>query len=193
MKKINQLFALLLAGIFAVSCKSNEQNPCAVFDYVEYKGFDSTFVEIDSLNEYQNPILSGFYPDPSICRKGKDYFLVTSTFSYFPGIPIFHSVDLVNWVPAGHVLNRQSQLQVGDGVRLSGGVYAPTIRYNPHNETFYMINTLVDVLGNFIVKTKNPFAQNWSDPVPLHINGIDPDIFFDDDGKAYIVHNDEPP
>ena len=195
MKKIKPLFILLFAGMFilAVSCKSDEQNSCATFDYVEYKGFDSTFVEIDSFNEYQNPILSGFYPDPSICRKGKDYFLVTSTFSYFPGIPIFHSVDLVNWVQTGHVLNRQSQLQINDGVRLSGGIYAPTIRYNPYNETFYVINTLVDVLGNFIVKTKNPFAQNWSDPVPLHINGIDPDIFFDDDGKAYIVHNDEPP
>ncbi|MDR3227042.1 MAG: family 43 glycosylhydrolase [Prevotellaceae bacterium] len=177
-----------------ISCKKSNNNATeATFNYFEYKGCDSTFSTVDTNNQFQNPILSGFYPDPSICRKDSDYYLVTSTFSYYPGIPIFHSNDLVNWTQIGNVLNRRSQLDIKEGVRLSGGVYAPTIRYNPHNETFYMINTLVDVLGNFVVKTKNPFENNWSDPIGLHINGIDPDIFFDDDGKGYIVHNDEPP
>ncbi|MDR2840048.1 MAG: family 43 glycosylhydrolase [Paludibacter sp.] len=175
------------------ACKNEKTNGEAVFNYFEYKGADATFGTIDPTKQFQNPILSGFYPDPSICRKDSDYYLLTSSFSYYPGIPIFHSRDLVNWEQIGNVLNRPSQLDVKNGVRLSGGVYAPTIRYNPYNETFYMINTLVDVLGNFVVKTKNPLEQNWSDPIGLHINGIDPDLFFDDDGKAYIVHNDVPP
>ncbi|MDR2802233.1 MAG: family 43 glycosylhydrolase [Prevotellaceae bacterium] len=195
---MNKVKFLIIAaiGIFMInmtSCNSSDTEQAAVFSYFEYKGADATFGTVDPAKEYQNPVLSGFYPDPSICRKGNDYYLATSSFSYYPGIPIFHSTDLVNWVQLGHVLNRPSQLDIKNGVRLSGGVYAPTIRYNPRNETFYMINTLVDVIGNFIVKTKNPKEQNWSDPIALHINGIDPDIFFDDDGKAYIVHNDEPP
>ena len=101
---------------------------------------------------YHNPIIPGFYPDPSICRVGSDYYLVTSTFEYFPGLPIFHSRDLVNWRQIGHVLDRPSQLDL-DGIRPSGGLYAPTIRY--HNGRFYVINTLVDgkrgVHANFIV------------------------------------------
>ncbi|MDR3340218.1 MAG: family 43 glycosylhydrolase [Candidatus Symbiothrix sp.] len=182
--------AVLLTMIYSCS----EKTQTADFYYLEYQGQDAVFEQvIDSAHQYFNPILSGFYSDPSICRVGNDYYLVTSTFSYYPGIPLFHSTDLVNWTQIGNVLDRRSQLAIKEGVRLSGGVYAPTIRYNPHNETFYMINTLVDVLGNFVVKTKNPMENNWSDPIGLHINGIDPDIFFDDDGKGYIVHNDEPP
>jgi alpha-N-arabinofuranosidase len=196
MKRINLLLKVACIIVWTVvlfSCNTAGDGTTATFGYFKYSGADATFATVDETREYQNPVLSGFYPDPSICRKGDDYYLVTSTFSYYPGIPIFHSTDLANWVQIGNVLNRRSQLDVKTGVRLSGGVYAPTIRYNPHNETFYMINTLVDVIGNFVVKTKDPMQQNWSDPVALHINGIDPDIFFDDNGKGYIVHNDEPP
>lgn len=139
-----------------------------------------------------NPILGGFYPDPSICRKGDDYFLVNSSFSYYPGVPIFHSKDLVNWKPLGHVLNRPSQLNL-DGIRLSGGIYAPAIQYNPHNDMFYMITTCVDGIGNFLVKTDNPMKGEWSDPILLpQVGGIDPSLFFDDNGKGYIVNNDAP-
>lgn len=144
-------------------------------------------------SHYLNPILSGFFPDPSICRKGDDYFLVNSTFSYYPGVPIFHSRDLINWRQLGFVLNRPSQLELG-GIRLSGGVYAPAISYNPHNDTFYMVTTIVDGIGNCYVKTKDPFSGVWSEPVVLpQVNGIDPSFFFDEDGKAYLVHNGECP
>lgn len=165
----------------------------AKFDYFEYKGNDSRFNrKIDPKNEYFNPIVSGFYPDPSICRKGKDYYMVHSTFSYYPGVPILHSTDLVNWTQIGFVLNRPSQLKL-DGIRLSGGIYAPDIQYNKHNDTFYMITTSVDGIGNFIVKTKDPKLNDWSEPIPLpNVGGIDPSLFFDDDGKAYIIHNDAP-
>jgi len=109
----------------------------------------------------------------------------------FPGVPIFHSKDLVNWTQIGHVLDRTSQLQVHD-CGISAGIYAPQILYNPNNDTFYMITTeFSGGFGNIIVKTKDPF-QGWSDPIKLTFNGIDPSIFFDEDGKAYIVHNDAP-
>ncbi|NLF98898.1 MAG: glycoside hydrolase family 43 protein, partial [Lentisphaerae bacterium] len=105
--------------------------------------------------KFRNPILPGFYPDPSICRVGEDYYLVTSSFEYFPGLPIFHSRDLVHWRQLGHVIDRPSQLCL-DGLQSSKGLYAPTIRY--HNGTFYVINTLVPnaenpvpPYGNFIV------------------------------------------
>ena len=165
----------------------------ADFHHFQYKGQDACFGQaINNKSQYFNPVLSGFYPDPSVCRKDSDYYLVTSTFSYYPGIPIFHSTDLVNWVQIGNVLNHPSQLQLKAGIRLSGGIYAPTIRYNKYNDTFYLITTCTDGIGNFIVKTKKPEENNWSDPIPLRFGGIDPDIFFDEDGKAYIVHNDEP-
>src|SRR4029077_6149581 len=105
------------------------------------------------LTFYNNPILCGFYPDPSICRVGDDYYLVTSTFSYFPGIPVFHSKDLVHWTQIGHVLDRPSQLPV-DGLGISRGIFAPTIRY--HDGTFYVICTLADAGENFIVTEKTP-------------------------------------
>jgi xylan 1,4-beta-xylosidase len=138
---------------------------------------------------YNNPILPGFYPDPSICRVGEDYYLVTSTFEYYPGIPVFHSKDLVNWEQLGYALNRPGQLGL-DSVRPSGGVYAPTIRY--HDGTYYIINTLVGKGGNFIVTAKD-VAGPWSDPYWLKDGpGIDPSLFFDDDGKAYYTGNIRP-
>lgn len=168
------------------------EQPEASFDFFEYQGQDTRFAQfIDTERAYYNPILAGFYPDPSICRKGEDYYLVNSSFAYYPGIPIFHSRDLVNWEQIGHVLDRPSQLQL-DGIRLNGGIYAPAITYNEQNNTFYLITTCVDGIGNFIVKTQDP-RQGWSEPILLpNVGGIDPSLFFDDDGKAYIVHNDAP-
>ncbi len=135
------------------------------------------------MKTFSNPILPGFYPDPSICRVGDDYYLVTSTFEYFPGIPIFHSKDLVHWRQIGHVLDRATQLDL-DGVRPSQGVFAPTIRY--HEGIFYVINTNVGKKGNFIVTATDP-AGPWSEPYWLESEGIDPSLFFDDDGKAYYT------
>lgn len=139
---------------------------------------------MNTTGKFTNPILPGFYPDPSICRVGEDYYLVTSTFAYFPGVPIFHSKDMVNWEQIGHVLDRPSQLNL-DEAGHSGGIFAPTIRY--HKGLFYMITTNVTRGGNFIVTAENP-AGPWSDPYWLNdAPGIDPSLFFDEDGKAYFV------
>ncbi len=141
----------------------------------------------------KNPLLPGCYPDPNICRVGKDYYLVNSSFAYYPGVPIWHSTNLVDWKQLGYVLNRPSQLSLKNGLRMSGGIYAPDIKYNPHNKLFYMITTAVGCGGNFFVTTDDPKKGEWSDPVFLpEVGGIDPSFLFDQDGKAYIVNNDIP-
>lgn len=185
MKKLNLLaMALSLSGILMA------QNT-AIFDNYQYKAVNR-FAEQKTKNQYQNPILAGFMPDPSICRKGDDYYLVNSTFSYFPGIPIWHSKDLVNWKQIGHVLNRESQLRLRNSP-MSQGVYAPDIKYNPHDNKFYMITTGTGYGSTTIVTTDDPQKQNWSDPIVLNdVHGIDPGIFFDEDGRSYIVNNEEP-
>jgi len=163
-----------------------------VFSSVVYQGDDLVYKNNPlAADEFYNPILQGCYPDPSITQKGEDYFLVCSSFAMFPGVPIFHSKDLVNWTQIGHVLDRPSQLKVHD-TGISAGVYAPSIKYNQYNDTFYMITTqFAGGFGNIVVKTKDPF-KGWSDPIKLQFEGIDPSIFFDDDGKAYVIHNDAP-
>jgi len=139
---------------------------------------------------FSNPILAGFYPDPSICRVGDDYYLVNSTFAYFPGIPVFHCHDLVNWKLIGHVMDRPEQMNL-EGLGVSEGIFAPAIRY--HDGLFYVTCTLVGAGGNYVVTAPDP-AGPWSNPVWLpQINGIDPSLFFDQDGKAYIVYNSIPP
>lgn len=167
----------------------------ALFDNFTYAGNDSYYNEhpLQSESEFYNPILSGFYPDPSICSNGKgDYYLVCSSFTYFPGVPIFHSRDLVNWKQVGHVLDRESQMLNMIGQHISGGIFAPAISYDAKTETYYMITTNVGA-GNFYVKTQDP-AGDWSDPIPLPaVRGIDPSIFIDDDGRAYVINNDDAP
>lgn len=159
----------------------------ATFGEFTYTGNDARFDKpIDRTRQYFNPILAGFYPDPSVCRVGDTYYLVNSSFTFFPGVPIFESKDLVNWKQLGYVLDRESQVPV-HGQQVSGGIYAPDIKYNPANKTFYMITTNVGS-GNFFVKTKDP-RKGWSEPIYLpKIDGIDPSFCFDGD-KAYIVHN----
>jgi len=132
---------------------------------------------------YRNPVISGFHPDPSVCKVGDDFYLVTSSFEYFPGVPVFHSKDLVNWEQIGHCLTRESQLDL-EKCGPSGGIYAPTIRYN--NGIFYMITTNVSK-GNFIVTTKDP-AGEWSEPIWLKQKGIDPSLYFEGD-KCYLTSN----
>jgi alpha-N-arabinofuranosidase len=136
-----------------------------------------------------NPILAGFYPDPSVIRVGSDYYLINSTFSYFPGLPVFHSKDLKNWKQIGNVISRPSQMNfLGD--RMTRGLFAPAISY--HNGIYYVTCTLIDRGGNFVVTAKDPSGP-WSDPAWLpEVKGIDPSLFFDD-GKAYIVYNSDAP
>lgn len=164
------------------------QAQTAEFDYFKYTGNDARFnTPIDKTHQYYNPVLAGFYPDPSVCRVGDTYYLVNSSFTFFPGVPLSTSKDLVNWTPAGHVLDRLSQVPL-KGQHVSGGIYAPAISYNKKNKTFYMITTNVGA-GNFYVKSKDP-SKGWSEPIYLRkIDGIDPSFFFDDNGKGYIVHN----
>ncbi|MGB4413557.1 MAG: glycoside hydrolase family 43 protein [Paludibacter sp.] len=172
--------------------KTTEIKNAPVFSKLVYQGNDQVYKDFPlKADEFYNPILQGCYPDPSITRKGDDYYLVCSSFAMFPGVPIFHSKDLVNWTQIGHVLDRTSQLKVQE-TGISAGIYAPTIRYNSNNDTFYMITTqFAGGIGNMVVKTKNPL-QGWSDPIQLQFEGIDPSIFFDENGKAYVVHNDAP-
>lgn len=127
---------------------------------------------------YTNPVIPGFYSDPSICKAGGDYYLVSSTFEYFPGVPVFHSNDLIHWQQIGHCIHREEQLPQGLNI------FASTIRY--HKGIFYMITTNTGKGGNFFVTATNP-AGPWSDPIWLDIPGIDPDLFFDDDGKTYVI------
>jgi xylan 1,4-beta-xylosidase len=159
------------------------------FDWFEYEGSEPLAEQLRH-DEFLNPILAGCYPDPSICRVGDNFFLVNSTFAWYPGIPIFRSKDLVNWTQLGHVLDRPSQVDL-DSLAVSEGIFAPTIHH--HAGTFYVITTLVGRGGNFYVTAKDP-AGPWSEPIWLKdVHGIDPAFFFDDDGKAYIVHNGGPP
>ena len=184
-----------LAVCLLAACKPAPHEGVAVFEGFAYEGRDAYYADhpLPGPDAAFNPILPGWYSDPSICTNGEgDYFLVTSTFSYFPGVPIFHSRDLVNWTQIGHVLDRPSQLRNLDRQHTSGGIYAPDIQYNPRNKTYYMITTNVGD-GNFVVKTQDPFGA-WSDPILLpQVQGIDPSLLFDDDGRAWIVNNDDAP
>lgn len=138
---------------------------------------------------FTNPILSGFYPDPSICKVGDDFYMVTSTFAYYPGLPILHSKDLVNWETIGFAMDRPEQLNL-DGHGVSRGLFAPSIRY--HEGLYYITCTLIDTGGNFVITATDP-AGPWSDPYWLpEVNGIDPSMYFDED-KAYILYNSIPP
>lgn len=132
----------------------------------------------------KNPIIPGFYPDPSICRVGDDYYLVCSSFELSPGIPLFHSKDLANWEQLCYVLTPQNGFYVEKNTG-NGGVMAPTIRY--YNGTFYIINCNFSDKGNFIVTAKDP-AGPWSAPHFLDdVPGIDASLFFDTDGTCYIM------
>ena len=165
-------------------------NPTVFFKWFQYHARDAVFDQEAPQGTYRNPVLAGFYPDPSITRVGDTFYLVNSTFTYFPGIPVFESRDLVHWRQIGNVIDRPRELSFA-GKDVSRGIFAPTIRY--HNGLFYLITTAVDSGGNAVFVAKNP-AGPWSDPVPLPElqGGIDPSLFFDDNGKAYVVNNGLP-
>ena len=133
---------------------------------------------------FRNPVLPGFHADPSVCRAGDDFYLVNSTFQYFPGVPVFHSKDLVNWEQVGNCLTRPSQVDL-KGTDGNSGIYAPTIRYN--NGRFYMVTTVFPSRRHFYVWTDNP-AGEWSEPVVIDfaVGSCDPTLYFEDD-KCYFL------
>ena len=166
------------------------QTAPARFESFTYEGRDPATSVPVSPGQYRNPILTGFYPDPSVTRVGDDFYLVTSTFSYFPGIPVFHSKDLVNWTQIGNAIDRPGQLDFAR-LGLSRGVFAPTIEH--HAGLFYILNTCVDCGGNFLITATDP-AGPWSDPVwlPDLEGAIDPSLFVDAEGQAWILNNGPP-
>lgn len=178
--------AAALLAAFCWSAPAAGQS--ASFDWFEYKGDDQ--LPAPKMGEYRNPILNGFYPDPSITRVGDDYYLVSSTFSWFPGIPVFHSRNLVDWRQIGNAIDRPTQLDFSK-LGLSRGVFAPAIEHRAG--IFYILNTCVDCGGNFVITARNP-AGPWSDPIwlPEIVDGIDPSLFFDEDGSAWILNNGPP-
>ena len=138
----------------------------------------------------QNPIIPGFYPDPSICRVGDDYYLACSSFELYPGIPIFHSKDLANWEQISYAMTMDNGFHVNADMG-TGGVMAPTIRY--HEGTFYIVNCNFGDKGNFYVTATDPKGP-WSEPHWItDVPDIDCSIFFDNDGKCYLVSPGDDP
>ncbi len=135
--------------------------------------------------KYKNPVLRGFYPDPSICRVGDTFYMVNSTFAYFPGVPVFFSKNLGDWKQIGNVLDRKSQLPL-ENCGHSEGIYAPSIRYS--GGKYYLITTNVGAGGNFVVAAEHPEGP-WSEPHYLgeEAKGIDPSLFFDEDGTCWYI------
>lgn len=157
----------------------------ARFEWVTYEGEDKP----DPGALYRNPVLAGFYPDPSVLRVGRDYYLVNSTFTWFPGLPIFHSKDLVSWTQIGNAIDRPDMFDFS-GLVVSRGIFAPDLSF--HNGRYYMVGTCVDCGGNFVMTARHP-AGPWSKPVWLKsVEGIDPALFFDDDGRAWLINNRAP-
>jgi xylan 1,4-beta-xylosidase len=180
-------YLLLIALALLITPKANAQ---AVFEYMSYQGRDPVEDAMSAgPDDYRNPIIPGFHPDPSIVRVGKDYYLVNSSFGWFPGLPIYHSRDLVNWRQIGNAIDRTDVFDL-ENAGINRGVFAPTIRW--HKGLFYIINTCIDCGFNFIITARNSKGP-WSKPIWLkEIDGIDPDIFFDDDGRVWITNNGPP-
>lgn len=141
-------------------------------------------IRMEDVMRYRNPVIKGFYPDPSICRANGRYYLACSSFQYFPSVPLFESRDLVNWTQIGHVLTKKSQVKL-EGVRSSGGVFAPTLRCC--GGRFYMTANNNSTCENFYVYTDDIYGE-WSEPILVEMDGIDPSFYFED-GRAYYMTN----
>ena len=182
-------FSALMAGacVFAACHPAALAAPTATFDYLEYRATGDTGPVAPET--FRNPVLPGFHPDPSIVRVGDDFYAVTSTFSWFPGLPIFQSTDLVNWRFVGNAIDRPEQVDFS-GLGTNRGLFAPAITH--HGGKFWIVNTCIDCKGNFVITADDP-AGPWSDPAWLDFGGIDPSLFFAEDGTAWVVYNDAPP
>lgn len=181
MKRFAMMLITCLAALPALA-----SNP--TFTEVSYAGDDGG--PAVGQTQFRNPVIAGFYPDPSVVRVGGDFYLVTSTFGYFPGLPLFHSTDLVSWRQIGNAIHRPDQINYGEKEELTRGLFAASISY--HDGVFYIANTCFYCdRGNFLVTAKDP-AGPWSDPIWLGFEGIDPSLFFDDDGKAWVINNGVP-
>jgi xylan 1,4-beta-xylosidase len=181
-QKVKRLLLGMIGGlVFSIAHAS------VTVKEVSYSGDDGG--PTPSQMQYRNPVLAGFYPDPSAIRVGDDFYLVNSSFGYFPGLPIFHSRDLVTWTQIGNAIDRAGQIDYGHH-ELTRGLFAASISH--HGDTFYITNTCFYCGGgNYVITAKHP-AGPWSQPVWLGIEGIDPSLFFDDDGSAWLVNNGMP-
>ncbi len=189
---------ICIAALLALmGCSKAKHTQEALFSNFVYEGHDTVYESnpLTSPTQAYNPILPGWHSDPSLCADGKgNYYIVTSTFGLYPGVPIYHSNDLMNWRQLGSILTRPEQLPL-DGQNIGKeGIYAASMFYNPQNENYYMITTNMGRMthefkpGTFVVKTQDPAAQ-WSDPIYLeNMGGIDPSMFFDEDGRAYVLY-----
>lgn len=183
MKKIRIILVLAIAAMFA-GC-TRVVPGTALFTPVEYVTTNEPSVPE---GYFRNPILPGFYPDPSICRVGDDYWMVNSSFAYFPGLPVWHSTDLIHWESCGPALSRSHDFFLAPPSNIVTGSYAPQITFNPANGLYYIINTYVAGYWNFFITSPDPASGQWSEPTILpEVPGIDPSILFDQDGRAYIV------
>ncbi|MBX7534945.1 glycoside hydrolase family 43 protein [Qipengyuania sp. GH1] len=183
--------ALLPAGMPVMAQEQGpgqgQANSTASFDYMEYQAVNEA---ADApAGSYRNPVIPGFHPDPSIVRVGDDFYAVTSTFSWFPGLPILHSTDLVNWTLIGNAIDRPGQMDFS-GLGTNRGLFAPAITH--HDGKFWIVNTCIECGDNFLITADDP-AGPWSDPTWLDFGGIDPSLYFAEDGTAWIVYNDAPP
>ena len=188
--KVMLLAAAILWSATITGTLAADPGSAASFAWVSYAGRDSAQESFPAAPaQFRNPIISGFQPDPSIVRVRDDYYVVNSSFAFFPGIPIYHSRDLVNWEQLGNVIDRAGQFNFF-GLGIARAIFAPTIRW--HDGVFYIVGTCVDCGSNFLLSAKNP-AGPWSDPVWLEsVDGVDPDLFVDADGRAWIANNGPP-
>lgn len=189
MRQVTRRMGAVAATLLAV-VGANASAQVARFERFTYQGRTQEQARL-SAGQYRNPIVSGYYPDPSVTRVGDDYYLVNSSFAHFPGLPVFHSKNLVDWTQIGNAIDRPDQLDL-TGRRVSEAVFAPDISY--HAGVFYIANTCVSCGGNFVITARDP-AGPWSKPIWLPFEGIDPSIFWEGD-RAYIINNrapNEPP
>ncbi|WP_436264633.1 glycoside hydrolase family 43 protein [Pseudoduganella sp. LjRoot289] len=178
------LSAMAMAAVLASGVSAHAGD--ARFGHFSYRGKSQESALLKpTRGQFINPVISGYAPDPSIERVGDDYFMVMSSFVHFPGLPIYHSRDLVTWRQIGNAIERPSQADF-TGMKVSGGMMAPAISY--HDGLYYIVCTN---RKNFVITAKNP-AGPWSDPVYFEFDGIDPSLFWDEDGKAYVVNNGNP-
>ena len=174
-------FAAVISAALLAAAVPAAAVPVARFDFVEYRALGEA--KPTPAGSFRNPILPGFHPDPSIVRVGFDFYLVNSTFSWFPGLPIFHSTDLVDWRLVGHAIDRPGQVDF-TGLGTNRGLFAPAISHAGSRS--WIVNTCIDCRGNFVITAERAEGP-WSDPAWLDFGGIDPSLFFDADGSARLA------